>query len=204
MRERIAAWLFRQLIQHVSGLRPPDFVVGHDNPEGAYLRRWYITPWRGWYRAVPEDQRTLWQRAAVALAHLLPNLYLHQFLRDDDDRALHDHPSWAVSFILHGAYLEHTVDDAGVARRRMHRAGSLRFLPLLHTHRIELLREVVGIDPENEAAPYRVQPAPCWTLFLFGPKRREWGFHCEGGRWVPWQEFTATGKPGEVGKGCDA
>ncbi|WP_165421915.1 hypothetical protein [Pseudoxanthomonas winnipegensis] len=44
----------------------------------------------------------------------------------------------------------------------------------------------------------------CWTLFLFGPKRREWGFHCEGKGWVPWQEFTAAGKPGEVGKGCDS
>src|SRR3546814_8204117 len=43
-------------------LRKPDITIGgEDNP---YLRRWYIIPRNRWF-----------------------NVYLHEFLRDDDDRA---------------------------------------------------------------------------------------------------------------------
>lgn len=191
MFERIAAWLFPLLYLHVAAARAPDFVVGATSPGGAYLKRWYLTPWRGWYRDIDADQRTRWQRAAVRLSRLLPNLYLHQFLRDDDDRALHDHPSWAASLILFGGYVEHTIAAGGIHHRRAFGAGSLRFLPTTHAHRIELERGMQG------------RALPCWTLFLFGPTRRNWGFHCPERGWVPWEEFTADGNPGEVGKGCN-
>ena len=45
--------------------------------------------------------------------------------------------------------------------------------------------------------------APCWSLFLFGPRIREWGFHCPERGWVHWEEFTKPGRPGEIGRGCD-
>lgn len=186
---RLAEWLFLQLQQRVASRRPADFIIGADSAGGAYLLRWYLTPWRAWYRDVPEQERTSWQRAAVAVSRWLPNLYLHMFLRDDDDRALHDHPSWAASLILHGTYLEHTIAAGGIHRRALHTPGSLRFLPTRHTHRIELVR-VNGVA------------RPCWTLFLFGPTVREWGFHCPERGWVHWREFTAAGKPGEIGRGC--
>ncbi|MBB5885429.1 hypothetical protein DYQ93_11625 [Xanthomonas sp. LMG 8992] len=192
MSKRIAAWLFSWLLESVAWARGPDFIVGANAVGGAYLRRWYLTPWRGWYRDVPADQRTRWQRAVVRVSRWLPNLYLHQFLRDDDDRALHDHPSWAVSFILTGRYVEHTIAAGGIHRRQVFGAGSLRYLPTTHAHRIELLRE--GADALDG----------CWTLFLFGPTCRQWGFHCPERGWVHWEEFTAAGAPGEVGKGCDA
>lgn len=35
-----------------------------------------------------------------------------------------------------------------------------------------------------------------------GPRVRAWGFHCPQG-FVPWQDFTAPGAEGEIGKGCD-
>jgi hypothetical protein len=189
MLKTIASRLFALLYARVAAARSPDFVIGEDNPDGAYLLRWYLTPWRSWYRDVPEDKRTTWARFAIRLSRWLPNLYLHCFLRDDDDRALHDHPSWAVSFILDTGYIEHTIAEGGVHRRLRYWAGDIRFLPTRHTHRIELLRD-------------GGRSRPCWTLFLFGPTVREWGFHCPKG-WVPWQEFTAAGKPGEVGRGCD-
>lgn len=196
MPKRIASVLFYWLVANVITQRAPDFIVGQDNSAGAYLLRWYLTPWRGWYRDVPADERTRWQRLAVRLSRCLPNLYLHKFLRDDDDRALHDHPSWAASFILANGYIEHTIADGGIHRRKHYAPGSLRFLRTRHTHRIELLRERRG----GEAG--RIVPA--YTLFLFGPTVREWGFHCPERGWVPWEKFTADGKPGEVGKGCDA
>lgn len=190
MLKTIASWLFALLYARVADVRPPDFVIGEDNPDGAYLLRWYLTPWRTWYRHVTEAERNAWVRFVLRLSRWLPNLYLHCFLRDDDDRALHDHPSWAVSFILDTGYIEHTIAAGGVHHRQRYWAGDLRFLPTRHTHRIELLRD------------RGLRARPCWTLFLFGPTVRAWGFHCPKG-WVPWQEFTAAGKPGEVGRGCD-
>lgn len=193
MRERIAEALFQWLLFAIAGQRPPNLVVGEDNPDGAYLLRWYVTPWRGWFADADMAKRSWWTRAAHAIVKRLPNLYLHKFLRDDDDRALHDHPSWAVSFILRRGYIEHTIADGGIHHRREYGPGSLRFMRTRHTHRIEL-----HTDTKTGTAE------PCWTLFLFGPRCRDWGFHCPERGWVPWQKFTAEGKPGEVGKGCDA
>ncbi len=193
MRKRIAEALFQRLVFAIAGQRPPNLVVGTEDPQGAYLLRWYVTPWRGWFAGIAPENMTWWQRAVHAVVKRLPNLYLHKFLRDDDDRALHDHPSWAVSFILRRGYIEHTIADGGIHHRREYGPGSLRFMRTRHTHRIEL-----HTDTTTGTAQ------PCWTLFLFGPRCRDWGFHCPERGWVPWQKFTAEGKPGEIGKGCDA
>jgi hypothetical protein len=203
--KHLAEILFALFLRHVAGRRPPDFVVGADSPDGAYLLRWFLTPWRAWQHRLgkrADQSPTWWNRTAHRLARLLPNLYLHKFMRDDDDRALHDHPSWAVSFILRTGYVEHTIAEGGIHVRRQFAAGSLRYLPTKHAHRIELLRKVVrNGDP-------LVRPTdpvePCWTLFLFGPTVRPWGFHCPERGWVPWQTFTAADKPGEIGPGCGA
>ena len=66
-------------------------------------------------------------------------------------------------------------------------------MPSDHAHRIELTADATG----------PLFPG-CWTLFLFGPTVREWGFHCPQRGWVHWRDFTAPGKPGEIGPGCDA
>lgn len=190
MAEWIAHRLLPLLITRVVLKRKPDYIVGEDSVDGAYLLRWYLTPWRGWYRAIPPEQRTPWQRFAVAVSRCLPNLYLHHFLRDDDDRALHDHPSWGASLLLGGGYIEQIIAAGGIQHRHGYEAGSLRFMALRHAHRIELHRDPAG------------NPASCWTLFLFGPVVREWGFHCPQRGWVHWEDFTAPGKPGEVGRGC--
>lgn len=189
--------------------RDPDFIVGKDNPDGPYLLRWYVTPWRRW-RAQAEANPTRWRRAKAALARWMPNLYLHEFLRDDDDRALHDHPSWACSLILSGSYIEHTIADGGIHHRRHWRAGALRWLPTRHTHRIEL-NGPMEFRPEHDAEGHVVavigkrlpERYPCITLFLFGPTVREWGFHCPEQGWVHWRDFTAADQPGEIGGGCD-
>lgn len=184
---RITMRLFHHLVLRQGGAidRAPDYIVGSTDPEGPYLMRWYVTRWRGWFAQVQPDALRWWQRAILAVTKRLPNLYVHRFLRSDDDRALHDHPSAAVSLLLAGQYTEHTIANGGIHRRQVFRAGDLRYLPLRHTHRIE-----VG------------QGSEVWTLFLFFPRVRDWGFHCPQRGWVPWREFTADGKPGEIGPGC--
>jgi hypothetical protein len=132
----------------------PHFVVG--GPDDPYLLRWYIIPRNDWLC-----------------------VYLHKFLRDDDDRAMHDHPWNSVSLLLLGRYVEQTA-----AGRVLYKAGSLIFRRATHTHRIEL--------PGGK---------PAWTLFITGKRVREWGFHCPGG-WVHWKDFIRPGEPGQQGKGC--
>jgi hypothetical protein len=156
---RLAEWIIRRTTR-----RPPDFTVGGQvNP---YLRRWWVIP-----------------RNPVF------NVYLHQFLRDDDDRALHDHP-WAwCSILLRGSYIEHTIAAGGVRREQVRLSPSMKFSGPRRAHRIELWKSIDGV------------PAECWTLFLTGPRVRTWGFHCPRG-WVPWQRFTAATDRGAIGAGC--
>lgn len=181
------------LIARIAGRRPPDFVVGADDPSGAYLLRWYLTPWRGWYRHIPKGERTSWERMAVWVSMRLPNVYLHKFLRSDDERALHDHPwAWA-SLLLSGSYVEHTIAAGGIHRRVSRLPGSLKLCGPQVAHRVELCTSADGTS------------VPCWTLFATTPILREWGFHCPQRGWVHWRMFTAadSGRRGEIGKGCD-
>lgn len=153
---RTADWLIARVTR-----RPPDFVIG--SSQRPYLRRWWVIPRNRFF-----------------------NVYLHHFLRSDDDRALHDHPWACASFILRGRYVEHTIAAGGVHHHRMLCAGALRIRwSGKFAHRIELVN------------------GPCWTLFITGPRYRAWGFHCPESGWVPWQQFTQAGNPGDTGPGCE-
>lgn len=174
-----ADWLIDRVTR-----RPPDFVIGgNDRP---YLRRWWLTPWRAWTeRAKTNPSRCV--RALGLLGELLPNAYLHEFLRSDDDRALHDHPWANASLLLRGCYWEHTIDAGGIHRRRFLVDGELRIRwSGRFAHRVELF------------------DGPCWTLFITGPRYRSWGFHCPEHGWIDWKRFTASDDRGAIGKGCDA
>jgi len=139
--------------------RPCDIAIG--GQEHPYMRRWWLIPRNRWF-----------------------NLYLHQFLRSDDDRALHDHPWWNVSVLLAGEYTEHTIAPGGINTRTVRRAGEMKARGATAAHRIEL------------------HAGPCWTLFVTGRNLRSWGFHCPKG-WVHWRDFTNPADGGRtVGRGC--
>lgn len=107
------------------------------------------------------------------------NIYLHKIIRSDDDRALHDHPWWSVSVLLKGKLLELMETTCRFPKR---------FMPVVRS--AELAHRLVVLD------------GPVWTLFITGPRIREWGFHCING-WVHWKIFTDPGDTGKIGKGCD-
>lgn len=139
---------------------PHFYIGGRDDP---YMLRWYLIPRNRWL-----------------------NLYLHKFMRDDDDRALHDHPWNFVSIMLWGQYTEITA---------MGTAGKVRGFPDVAFRSAEHRHRVV-LDERNG------QPVPCWTLVFTGPKVREWGFWYPKG-FVPWQDFVAHDDHGNIGKGCE-
>lgn len=107
--------------------------------------------------------------------HLVPhsrwcNIYLHNIRHSDDDRALHDHPWANISIILRGSYREHTPHGTFLRSR-----WSVIFRRATARHRL-LLED--GCD--------------VWTLFITGPKIREWGFWCPQG-FVPWYNYPVAG-----------
>lgn len=169
--------LLRALAERVMQ-RKPDFIIG--GAADPYMLRWFITPWSGLYRDIPRDQKTMWQ----GFVSRLPCIYLHEFHRSDDDRALHDHPWVNCSIVLEGTYVEHTICAGGVHVQKVRQPGTVVLRRSVAAHRIE-------IEPGTFVR----------SLFITGPRLRDWGFHCPAG-WMPWQKFTASDDRGAIGKGC--
>src|SRR3546814_4215417 len=86
--------ILRVLHARIVDRRPPNFVIG--GQQDPYMRRWWVIP-----------------------RNRFINIYLHQVLRPDDDRALHDHPWINLSIILDGGYWEIT---PGPNDRHQHRS----------------------------------------------------------------------------------
>lgn len=117
--------------------------------------------------------------------HLIPknrflNIYLHWHI-GDDDAVLHDHPWHSVSVCLEGVLYEDT------KTRGMQRVmpGQIRFRSAKAAHRLML-------SQAGETA---------MTLFITGPRVRNWGFHCPK-KWVPWQRFQETNSKTGYRIGC--
>ena len=107
------------------------------------------------------------------------NIFLHKFLRSDPDD-VHDHPWPYATLILKGGYYEWTpdFDIAGTKigeTRHWRGPGHFRICGANSFHRVELKD---GVE--------------CWTLFMPGPQRREWGFLVgapTNQRWVQWEQY---------------
>ncbi len=91
------------------------------------------------------------------------NVFLHKFLKSDPDD-VHDHPWPYATLILKGGYFEWVpmFDSKGkkIGELRHWRGpGHFRVSRAKSYHRIELAKDI-----------------ECWTLFMPGPQKREWGF----------------------------
>jgi hypothetical protein len=95
------------------------------------------------------------------------NVFVHKFLKSDPDD-LHDHPWPYMTIILRGGYWEYTRDTVMPTWKG---AGQIRFGHSTDYHRIEL-------EPDVE----------CWTLFVPGPKIRDWGF-LVGNSWIQNEQY---------------
>jgi hypothetical protein len=166
---RITAWLASRLRAIIVNRRC-DQEIGP--PEQPYMLRWVLF-------------RKEW----------LGGLYLHIFLNDDDDRALHDHPFPSLSITLSGeireVYSERGWNPSDKSQHsvRMIRDGDIVWRSAKFAHRLEL------------------RSATAMTLFIIGPHIKPWGFFCKRG-WIPWQEYAhpeSYSDPqhyGRIGAGC--
>ena len=188
---RLPRFLRRLLLAGLKRLtvdrRPPDFVIG--GQESPYLRRWWVIPRNRWL-----------------------NIYFHHFCRSDDDRALHDHPWWSMSILLEGAYIEHVPGEGPDGRPDPQRPsviyrpeGTIAWRGAEALHRVELMGEwkdgVIWVGSTGHRIATKHEK-PVWTLFITGPRVREWGFACPQG-WRHHLDFVDPLEPGRRGRGCD-
>lgn len=105
-------------------------------------------------------------------------LFIHKFVRSDEDRALHDHPwSFLVIPIWRGYWEHYEIFGNHLPPGRTFKCR--RVLPILgarirqatYRHRVEL-----------------IDGKPSWSLFFRFRKRREWGFWMPEG-FVHWNTF---------------
>ena len=82
---------------------------------------------------------------------------LHHWISSDDLRHFHDHPTWFFTLVLRGGYWD--INPEGAQRMS---AGTFAFRPALHKHSV------------------KVDKGGCWTICIFGPEFRDWGFWVNG------------------------
>jgi hypothetical protein len=105
------------------------------------------------------------------------NVFIHKFLKSDPDD-VHDHPWPYATLILKGGYYEWTpiFDQQGNKLSEVCQwrgPGSFRVCGASSYHRIEL-------DPSIE----------CWTMFMPGPQKREWGFLVNN-KWIESETYLS-------------
>ena len=108
------------------------------------------------------------------------NIFLHKFLKSDPDD-VHDHPWPYATVILKGGYWEWIPHFDTVGRKTgeyqvWRGPGHFRISKANSFHRIEL-------DPDITA----------WTLFMPGPKQRDWGFLVQN-KWIQWEQYLKQRK----------
>ena len=103
------------------------------------------------------------------------NIFLHKFLKSDPDD-VHDHPWPYATLVLKGGNWEWIPHFDTVGRKTgeyqvWRGPGHFRVSSANSYHRIEL-------DPDITA----------WTLFMPGPKQRDWGFLVKN-KWIQWEQY---------------
>ena len=99
------------------------------------------------------------------------NITLHKIVKSDDP-IFHDHPWAYMTIILKGGYWEWVpefdIDNNIIGERKIWRGpGHIRRCTAETYHRIEL-------EPDVD----------CWTIFIPGIQRRQWGFLQHDGLWA--------------------
>lgn len=153
----IRTWALNKA-RKIMASRPPDFVTGAPNRPA--IQRWYLIKPNRWF-----------------------NLWLHNIVGSDDDRAPHDHSWHNLTWVLETGYIELVKEKfvGLVGRGRV--PGNLIFRHAQTAHRIIVLAK------------------PAVTLFATGPTIRDWGFHCPQG-WINHKRFLDPVEGQKLSLGC--
>lgn len=154
-RPRVANWIIKR------AQRMPYFHLD------GYMNRWWL--FNG-YEPGSHTPKHAWFPISIRIHHIL---------REDYDRALHDHPWNARTFILKGCYTEEREGSTDLIVRMQGDTARLKFGEY-HTIR-------------------HVSTGGVYTLFIVGRMRGMWGFKVDGVK-VPYKEYDSNGKRQEFSK----
>lgn len=201
MRNRLNDWFWRLIAWTVTrpairdwlimrAMKTPYEHIKSADGSSVYMYRWWLfNPYPFGNQAEGDGHYIKW----------LPSIRIHQIMREDIDRDLHDHPWDARTIILDGWYQEQrpAVQDAdgqwlfdkdcvggvwteagqknvrGVYPRRTGYTGTLKFGQY---HRIN-----------------QVSTGGVYTMFITHKYHGTWGFLVDGQK-VPWREYLAKNK----------
>lgn len=161
-------------------IKPSLKLVLEDGTE--YIDRWHLIPRNRWF-----------------------NIYLHKTM-SDDYRILHDHPWDNISIVLKGGYYE-TVPAVEYSEHvnpffwakvvRWRKPGSI-ICRKAHwpPHSLSLATVVESLVPRV------IKKRVCWSLFITGPRKRDWGFWTRKG-WISHEQMVTIkdGKSQMTAKG---
>ena len=112
---------------------------------------------------------------------------VHQWIRSDDKRYMHDHPWHFVTLVVRGGYTDVSYRINGGTEfdklpeteivRDVLRVGSIRLRPASHRHYVE------------------VGPEGAWTVLLTSPVVRHWGYWVKSKFTRPLRFFGKFGHP---------
>ena len=142
-------------------------------------------------------------------------VFIHKFVRSDEDRALHDHPWNFLVIPIWRGYIEHSdrvvicdcepgstycemCEGDGAyrepVRRRVWPIIGTRYRDATYRHRVELLECDYDDDLVTESQCPKCQgmcELPSWSIFVRFTEHRKWGFWPKEG-WIAfnkwWQE----------------
>lgn len=168
--EFLRKWLLDKAIGFSMSHEVSQYIGPKDTP---YIKRWYVLGKRNRFF----------------------NIYIHQILKSDYERALHDHPWPFVSIVLNNRYREVTNHLPGGRPSNGKLVGNEGDEIFSLNYRMQ-----GSIAFRGSTRPHRViiDNGPAWTLVFTGPTWRKWGFHCPKG-WVPYK-YDGVGE--NVFKGC--
>ena len=168
-----------QLLSWASSIiasRPCDIRVG------THIERWMVWPKSNWR-----------------------NIYIHRFVGDDLDQALHDHEPDNVSILLEEGYIEHFHVEP---RELEYHKFKIRFKRRQVVRRQGDVIFRLAETPHCTSMPryngmHGVAIKPAISMFIQGPRRRRWGFHCPSG-WKFWKDYIdeRKGYGDRSGEGC--
>lgn len=102
------------------------------------------------------------------------SIRLHKWLRSDDKRAKHDHPSDFLTLVLWGGYTD-------LGRKNECKTCNLKQPTCKDCHFEEhLTRGNIRRRSAEHVHTVDVDAGGCWTLLYFWPERRTWGFWIAG------------------------
>lgn len=198
---RLAEWLFQRAYQH------PYFHIYGESAAGVhqspYMRRWWLLG-HGTHRdRIPAnvgagDFQNQRNRKAGWLHNWIAQrlvIRVHQILRSDRGRDLHDHPAWNISIVLEGGYWELVPaehEGSNYPFRMPYTQEPALYHICTREPCIALWRKPGAWVFRRARTRHQIilrEGESSYSLFIVGRKSNEWGFYTAAGK-VPHWRYT--------------